>query len=197
MSIGQIAAYDQYKAFLGNFPEIFPETSIFTHFTASLLSGITATTITQPLDVMKTRMMANKGEYKSILHCASEIFRENRFFGFFKGNCRSDSDRLQSIAIGYISQTGSGRLNSVPFARRQKSTAPETFLVPVAVFVTNVYECFVTKPFALAIRAIMLNVHLEIRFALITFALLWSFVMQPNDRSLICFSPLQALCRRS
>ena len=49
VSIGQIAAYDQYKGFLGNFPEIFPETSILTHFTASLLSGITATTITQPV----------------------------------------------------------------------------------------------------------------------------------------------------
>lgn len=86
VSIGQIAAYDQYKDLLTSFPEIFPEKSVLTHFTASLLSGTTATTITQPLDVMKTRMMANKGEYKSIFHCAAEIWKENKVFGFFKGN---------------------------------------------------------------------------------------------------------------
>ena len=86
VSIGQIAAYEQYKLLLiSKLPEMFPESSVLTHFTASLLSGTTATIITQPLDVMKTRLMANKGEYKSILHCAVGIWKESPLFGFWKG----------------------------------------------------------------------------------------------------------------
>jgi len=86
VSIGQIAAYDQYKTLLTlQIPDMFPETSVLTHFTASLLAGTTATVITQPLDVMKTRLMANKGEYKSILHCAAGIWKESPVFGFWKG----------------------------------------------------------------------------------------------------------------
>lgn len=57
-----------------------------THFTASLLAGATATTLTQPLDVMKTRMMnAAPGEYKSIGDCAAQIFKSNGPLGFYKG----------------------------------------------------------------------------------------------------------------
>lgn len=68
MTVGQIAFYDQIKQLLlqsGWFKD-----NIGTHFTASTLAGAVATTITQPLDVMKTRMMnARPGEFKSIFHC--------------------------------------------------------------------------------------------------------------------------------
>lgn len=86
VSIGQIAAYDQYRSLLiAGAPDVFPEKSVFTHFTASLLSGVTATVLTQPFDVMKTRLMSNRSEYRSVLHCALEIFKESPVLGFFKG----------------------------------------------------------------------------------------------------------------
>eukprot|EP00118_Oscarella_pearsei_P006052 m.27642 g.27642 ORF g.27642 m.27642 type:complete len:283 (+) comp30240_c0_seq1:34-882(+) len=55
MTIGQISIYDQAKQMLlvtGYFRD-----NIATHLTASVISGFAATILTQPADVMKTRMM--------------------------------------------------------------------------------------------------------------------------------------------
>lgn len=86
MTIGQLSMYDQYKyLLLTHMGNIFQD-NLMTHFTSSLLAGATATTLTQPLDVMKTRMMnAAPGEYKSIADCASSIFRTSGLLGFYKG----------------------------------------------------------------------------------------------------------------
>lgn len=86
VTIGQLSMYDQYKYWLlAHFENVFSD-NLVTHFTASSLAGATATTMTQPLDVMKTRMMnAAPGEYKSIAHCASDIMKTSGPLGFFKG----------------------------------------------------------------------------------------------------------------
>ncbi|KAK4337180.1 hypothetical protein RND71_044006 [Anisodus tanguticus] len=87
VTIGQLSMYDQYKyLLLNNFSQYFDGDGLTTHFTASLLAGASATTITQPLDVMKTRLMnAAQGEYRSVPHCALSIFKEKGLFGFFTG----------------------------------------------------------------------------------------------------------------
>ncbi|KAK3725007.1 hypothetical protein QZH41_017489, partial [Actinostola sp. cb2023] len=68
MTVSQVACYDQTKQILlstGHFKD-----NIIAHFTASLIAGTIATTLTQPFDVMKTRMMeARPGQYKNALHC--------------------------------------------------------------------------------------------------------------------------------
>jgi len=86
ISIGQLSMYDQFKyLLLQNFSSIF-EDNLLTHFTSSLAAGVVATTITQPLDVIKTRLMnAAPGEINGILDCAKDIFKHHGFFGFFKG----------------------------------------------------------------------------------------------------------------
>ncbi|KAL3188782.1 hypothetical protein MRX96_022280 [Rhipicephalus microplus] len=59
--------------------------NLTTHFSSSLMAAGIATTLTQPLDVMKTRMMnAKPGEYRSILHCALET-KKFGIMAFFKG----------------------------------------------------------------------------------------------------------------
>jgi dicarboxylate transporter 10 len=86
MTIGQLSMYDQYKYLLLTHAGHVFEDNLMTHFVASLLAGATATTLTQPLDVMKTRMMNGKpGEYKSIGHCARIIYDQLGAFGFYKG----------------------------------------------------------------------------------------------------------------
>ncbi|XP_050032953.1 mitochondrial dicarboxylate carrier [Dermacentor andersoni] len=83
MTIGQISFYEQIKQVLlttGYFGD-----NLTTHFASSLMAAGIATTLTQPLDVMKTRMMnAKPGEYKSILHCALET-KKLGIMAFFKG----------------------------------------------------------------------------------------------------------------
>ncbi|KAJ8037686.1 Mitochondrial dicarboxylate carrier [Holothuria leucospilota] len=84
MTFGQVALYDQYKQLLiqsGYFGD-----TITTHFTSSFLAAVCATGITQPLDVMKTRLMnAPKGQFKQgIMDCIIFTAKSGPL-GFFKG----------------------------------------------------------------------------------------------------------------
>ncbi|EDV27331.1 uncharacterized protein TRIADDRAFT_21144 [Trichoplax adhaerens] len=83
MTIAQVAVYDQAKQMLlttGYFVD-----NPITHFTASTIAGTVATTITQPTDVMKTRLMnAKPGEFRSIFHCILFTAKSGPL-SFFKG----------------------------------------------------------------------------------------------------------------
>merc|ERR1711911_327295 len=58
---------------------------LVTHFVASLSAGAIATTMTQPLDVLKTRAMnAKPGEFKNMMHLITYTARLGPM-GFFKG----------------------------------------------------------------------------------------------------------------
>jgi len=81
---GQIAFYDQIKNYLlqtGYFTD-----TMGTHFFASFCAGGIATGMTQPADVMKTRMMnAKKNEYRGVVHCVTSTFKQGGLLAFFKG----------------------------------------------------------------------------------------------------------------
>uniref|UniRef100_A0A1B0D1L7 Uncharacterized protein n=1 Tax=Phlebotomus papatasi TaxID=29031 RepID=A0A1B0D1L7_PHLPP len=83
MTIGQIAFYDQVKYLLlsTNYFEDNPKT----HFVSSLTAGAIATTLTQPLDVLKTRAMnSTPGQFRGLW----DIFKYTAKLGplgFFKG----------------------------------------------------------------------------------------------------------------
>lgn len=83
MTIGQIAFYDQIKSYL--LDTVYFDDNLKTHFTASLLAGLITTTLTQPIDVIKTRIMiAKRGEFSGM----REIIRYTAQLGplgFFKG----------------------------------------------------------------------------------------------------------------
>ncbi|KAL9957443.1 hypothetical protein ACROYT_G039077 [Oculina patagonica] len=83
MTVAQVACYDQAKQLLlasGFFTD-----NIITHFTASFIAGTIATGITQPFDVMKTRLMeAKPGQYKSVPHCILHTAKLGPM-GFYKG----------------------------------------------------------------------------------------------------------------
>jgi len=80
---GQIAFYDQIKNLL--IQTNFFTDSIGTHFLASFCAGGIATAMTQPADVMKTRMMnAKKGEFRGVFHCFIVTSKQGPL-AFFKG----------------------------------------------------------------------------------------------------------------
>ncbi|EDW97228.1 mitochondrial dicarboxylate carrier [Drosophila yakuba] len=83
MTIGQIAFYDQTKIYLLATPYF--QDNLVTHFTASLVAGTIATTLTQPLDVLKTRSMnAKPGEFKGLWDIVKHTAKLGPL-GFFKG----------------------------------------------------------------------------------------------------------------
>ncbi|XP_033164593.1 mitochondrial dicarboxylate carrier [Drosophila mauritiana] len=83
MTIGQIAFYDQTKIYLLATPYF--QDNLVTHFTASLVAGTIATTLTQPLDVLKTRSMnAKPGEFNGLWDIVKHTAKLGPL-GFFKG----------------------------------------------------------------------------------------------------------------
>ncbi|KAI4456344.1 mitochondrial dicarboxylate carrier-related [Holotrichia oblita] len=83
MTVGQLSFYDQVKIMLLQTPYF--QDNLQTHFTASLTAGAIATTLTQPMDVLKTRAMnAKPGEFKSLWHIVSYTAKLGPL-GFFKG----------------------------------------------------------------------------------------------------------------
>lgn len=83
MTIGQIAFYDQVKVTLLKTGYFKDDPRL--HFVSSLAAGAIATTLTQPLDVLKTRAMnAKPGEYKNLWAIVTHTAKLGPM-GFFKG----------------------------------------------------------------------------------------------------------------
>lgn len=62
------------------------EEGIALHFLSSMIAGLVTTTATNPVDVVKTRYMADKlGIYKSPVDCIKQTWRAEGLRGFFKG----------------------------------------------------------------------------------------------------------------
>nr|DBA27555.1 TPA: hypothetical protein GDO54_008030 [Pyxicephalus adspersus] len=82
VTVGQLACYDQAKQLVLNTGVM--SDNIFTHFLASSIAGGCATFLCQPLDVLKTRLMNSKGEYRGVAHCAMETAKLGPL-AFYKG----------------------------------------------------------------------------------------------------------------
>jgi len=83
VTIGQISFYEQVKQMLLQ-TQYFND-NLATHFTSSLVAGAVATTLTQPLDVLKTRMMSAKpGEYSGLVDCILQTAKQGPMT-FYRG----------------------------------------------------------------------------------------------------------------
>jgi len=82
INIGQVAFYDETKQRIlasGHFNDGKP-----VHFMASFIAGTAATTLTQPVDVLKTRLMQGD-KYKNIGECFRGTLKEGGLRAFYKG----------------------------------------------------------------------------------------------------------------
>lgn len=70
VSVGQLSCYDQSKQLV--LATGYLTDNILTHFLASVFAGGCATILCQPLDVVKTRLMNSKLEYRGVFHCLTE-----------------------------------------------------------------------------------------------------------------------------
>ncbi|CAH8869041.1 unnamed protein product [Trichobilharzia szidati] len=83
MTVGQLAFYDKFKMMLINTGSF--QDKPLTHMIASSSAAGVATFITQPFDVMKTRLMnAPPGKYSGLMNCAVDLAITGPL-SFFKG----------------------------------------------------------------------------------------------------------------
>ena len=86
MTMGQLATYDEIKQQMLTRGGWLFQDNLTTHFVASTLAGGVATVITQPVDVVKTRiMMASPGRYRGALQCMGETVKTEGVLALFKG----------------------------------------------------------------------------------------------------------------
>eukprot|EP01129_Flabellula_baltica_P009795 TRINITY_DN4066_c0_g1_i1.p1 TRINITY_DN4066_c0_g1~~TRINITY_DN4066_c0_g1_i1.p1 ORF type:complete len:325 (-),score=72.15 TRINITY_DN4066_c0_g1_i1:52-945(-) len=88
ITIGQIAAYDQIKEQL--LRTSFFEDNVITHFTASIGAAFCASVLSNPLDVIKTRLMNMKSEggvraYNGFMDCLLKTVKSEGLFALYKG----------------------------------------------------------------------------------------------------------------
>lgn len=82
MTAGQLATYDTFKLILLSYTPM--GDSLITHFSASLLAGLTAVTLTSPIDVIKTCVMTSTHK-QSMVSVISSLSHRVGLRWVFKG----------------------------------------------------------------------------------------------------------------
>nr|GLL36952.1 mitochondrial substrate carrier family protein B-like [Ipomoea trifida] len=85
-------AYEHYKKILKSIPGLDgnqgnASADVFVHFVGGGLAGMTAASATYPLDLVRTRLAAQRSAmyYQGISHAVHTICRDEGFFGLYKG----------------------------------------------------------------------------------------------------------------
>ncbi|KAL0316351.1 UNVERIFIED_CONTAM: Mitochondrial adenine nucleotide transporter ADNT1 [Sesamum radiatum] len=101
-------AYEQYKSILKSIPGLDGHSrnagaDVFVHFVGGGLAGITAASATYPLDLVRTRLAAQRNAiyYNGIRHALHTICRDEGFFGLYKGLGATLLGVGPSIAISF------------------------------------------------------------------------------------------------
>lgn len=82
MTASQLASYDVFKRALLDYTPL--KDNLTTHFSASLLAGLVAATVTSPIDVIKTRVMSSN-QKQSVVTLIGDIYRSEGIRWMFKG----------------------------------------------------------------------------------------------------------------
>ncbi|CAA2971497.1 mitochondrial substrate carrier family B-like [Olea europaea subsp. europaea] len=101
-------AYEHYKSILKSIPGLDghggnASAGILVHFVGGGLSGITAASATYPLDLVRTRLAAQRNAiyYQGIWHAVRTICRDEGFLGLYKGLGATLLGVGPSIAISF------------------------------------------------------------------------------------------------
>lgn len=82
MTACQLASYDEFKQVLIRKAKL--KDNLSTHFAASVLAGLVATTMCNPIDVIKSQVMSLSGS-RSVLHIVGELWRTDGILWLFRG----------------------------------------------------------------------------------------------------------------
>ena len=82
MTACQLASYDEFKKVLISKAKL--KDDLGAHFAASVLAGLVATTICNPIDVIKSQIMSLSSR-RSVLHVARELWLANGIKWLFRG----------------------------------------------------------------------------------------------------------------
>jgi len=82
-SLSESTAFSQQRHPPSSASLYFPVSAI--HFSCSILAGVLASAVTQPPDVVKTRMQLHPGRHRNVVAAAAAIYTQDGARGFFAG----------------------------------------------------------------------------------------------------------------
>eukprot|EP00656_Telonema_subtile_P029547 TRINITY_DN32664_c0_g1_i3.p1 TRINITY_DN32664_c0_g1~~TRINITY_DN32664_c0_g1_i3.p1 ORF type:complete len:156 (+),score=54.27 TRINITY_DN32664_c0_g1_i3:91-558(+) len=110
VTAGQLATYDQAKEALIDYAA-FDKQSMSTHLTASLVAGVVSSCVSNPVDVVKTRMMnmvmdpvTGKPMYKGPLDCVMQTVKQEGVFALQKGLGATMSRQCPYVVVMFVVQ---------------------------------------------------------------------------------------------
>lgn len=83
LTASQCATYDEVKRRVVQYSGL--KDGLHVHLSSSMIAGLVTTTITNPIDVIKTRMFTGGSKYSGAIACASDVLRNDGLAGFMKG----------------------------------------------------------------------------------------------------------------
>jgi len=83
LTASQCAVYDESKNKIKKYTGV--KEGINLHIISSMISGLVTTTITSPLDVVKTNMYVGGQKYSNMTQCIADVYKRNGIYGFFGG----------------------------------------------------------------------------------------------------------------
>merc|ERR1711871_905214 len=87
IAVGELTTYDVVKSEMKR-RRVFGTESPLLHVTASLITGVVATTVAAPFDIIKTRCMADEAGlklYKGAFDCAKQLVQKEGAMALYKG----------------------------------------------------------------------------------------------------------------
>jgi len=84
LTAAQCATYDEIKRKVVNLTG-WNEKNLATQVTSSMLAGLATTTVSNPIDVVKTRMYVSGGQYSGAMACLADVVRKDGMMGLMKG----------------------------------------------------------------------------------------------------------------
>ncbi|KAK4796544.1 hypothetical protein SAY86_028870 [Trapa natans] len=118
--------YESYKRFLyammGDNHQGIARSSYLVHFAGGGLAGLTAASATYPLDLVRTRLAAQRKEvyYRGLFHAFHTIYKEEGLFGLYKGLGPTLLGVAPTIAISFSVYEG---LRSFWLSRRPNDSS--------------------------------------------------------------------------
>jgi len=83
LTAAQCATYDEIKSQVKSVTGW--SDGIQVHLSSSMIAGLVSTTITNPLDVVKTRMFVSGSQYSGPFACIAHVLKQDGMMGFMKG----------------------------------------------------------------------------------------------------------------
>lgn len=83
LTAAQCATYDEVKRIVKEVTGL--KDGVGVQLGCAVSAGLVTTTITNPIDVIKTRMYMGGSQYKGVIDCASDVLKKDGLRGFMKG----------------------------------------------------------------------------------------------------------------